>query len=71
MSAVLHCFTFPRHCVAFARSRALFSAGNNIEARIAIIAITTRSSIKVKPPLFRRFAVFIIRIPFILNSLTV
>ncbi len=31
-----------------ARFRALFNAGSNIAARIAMIAITTRSSIRVK-----------------------
>ena len=35
------------HLVARALSRALFSAGNSIPAKIAIIAITTSSSIKV------------------------
>ena len=34
--------------MALAVSRALFSAGSSIEARIAMIAITTRSSIRVK-----------------------
>ena len=31
-----------------ARARACWSAGSSIEARIAMIAITTRSSIRVK-----------------------
>ena len=36
------------HEIARAFSRALLSAGNNIPAKIAIIAITTKSSINVK-----------------------
>ena len=37
------------HFAFLAISRALLKAGNNIAAKIAIIAITTNSSIKVKP----------------------
>ena len=36
------------HDVALAFSRAAFRAGSSIPARIAMMAITTRSSIKVK-----------------------
>jgi hypothetical protein len=36
--------------VCFALDFALLSAGNNIAARIAMIAITTNNSISVKPP---------------------
>src|SRR5258708_3159679 len=38
-----------------ARSRAWAKTGNRMAARIAIMAITTRSSIRVKPPGHRRF----------------
>jgi len=37
-----------------ARSRALFSAGSSMPARIAMIAITIRSSINVKRPVVLR-----------------
>src|SRR5260221_37232 len=37
------------HCVAVALALALDNVGNSMAARIAIMAITTRSSIKVKP----------------------
>jgi hypothetical protein len=39
---------FPTHSATLARSRAWFSAGSNMAARIPMIAITTSSSIKVK-----------------------
>ena len=42
------CFSREVHRVAFPRCRALFNAGSSIDARIAMIAITMRSSIKVK-----------------------
>jgi len=42
-------FTFDRHWILPADSRARAKTGNNIAARIAIIAITTRSSISVNP----------------------
>ena len=35
------------HWEVFAFARAIFSAGSSIEARIAMIAITTSNSIKV------------------------
>ena len=38
------------HCARFPFSLALTSAGNNKAARMAIMAITTNNSIKVKPP---------------------
>src|ERR1700690_529985 len=37
------------HCIAWARTFALLRAGNNSAARMAMMAITTRSSISVKP----------------------
>jgi hypothetical protein len=45
-------------------SFALASAGNNIAARIAIIAITTSNSINVKPLLPRRFNLVDIAVAF-------
>jgi hypothetical protein len=42
------------HEVCFARDFALLNAGNNIAASIAMIAITTNNSIKVKPRALRR-----------------
>jgi len=42
------CFTFDVHEIVRAFSRALLNAGNNIAANIAMIAITTSNSIKVK-----------------------
>ena len=41
------CRWLPAHWTAFAFSRDLFSAGISIAARIAMMAITTNSSIKV------------------------
>ena len=43
------CFWFDRHAVRRAFSRARPKTGNKIAARMAIIAMTTRSSISVKP----------------------
>ena len=43
------CFWFERHWVADAFCFALLKAGNSIPARIAMIAMTTRSSMRVKP----------------------
>ena len=43
-----HCDKFAAHFVLRPLMRALFNAGSNIAARIAMIAITTRSSIRVK-----------------------
>jgi hypothetical protein len=42
------CFRLLTHFDALAVFLALFNAGNSIEARIAIIAMTTRSSMSVK-----------------------
>ena len=42
------CFRLLRHEMARALFRALFKAGRSIPARMAITAITTRSSINVK-----------------------
>src|SRR5580704_1448550 len=44
-----NCFRLLRHCVRRAASRAAWTAGSNNAMRIAIIAITTNSSIRVKP----------------------
>ena len=48
------CFSLLRHfaCSALALALALASAGNNKPARIAMMAMTTSSSIKVNPNLF-------------------
>ena len=43
---------FDKQLISFALSLALFKAGSSIAARTAMIAITMRSSIKVKMPLF-------------------
>src|ERR1700685_4478422 len=43
------CFRLLRHCVRRAASRAAWTAGSNRAIRIAMIAITTNSSISVKP----------------------
>src|ERR1043166_2114779 len=42
------CFKFCRQADCFAVSLAFVNAGSNIAARIAMMAMTTRSSIKVK-----------------------
>ena len=47
-----HCLRLFMHRVERARSRALFRAGRSIEAKIAMIAITMRSSIRVKILIF-------------------
>jgi hypothetical protein len=47
--AVPICFILFTHEIRFARSFALDNAGRSIAARIAMIAMTTSSSIKVKP----------------------
>src|SRR5687768_7180598 len=43
------CFSFDKQVVFRAASRAWANTGNKMAARIAIIAITTSSSIRVKP----------------------
>src|SRR6266568_1317229 len=43
------CFMFDRHEVRRGASRARAKTGKRIAARMAIMAITTRSSIRVKP----------------------
>src|SRR5712691_9506329 len=52
------CFMFERQLACRAFSRAWAKTGNRIAARIAIIAITTRSSMRVKarPDGYRRRA---------------
>ncbi len=44
----VNCRRFPAHEIIIASSLALFSAGKRIAAKIAIIAITTKSSMRVK-----------------------
>jgi hypothetical protein len=44
------CFSLLRHAPCVARCFALANAGSNMAARMAMIAMTTRSSISVKPP---------------------
>src|SRR5688572_23480150 len=48
-NATPSCFTFDRQPVARAFSRAWAKTGKRIAARMAMIAITTSNSIKVKP----------------------
>src|SRR5687767_6285784 len=45
---IASCFTLDRQLARFAFSLALARAGNNMPARMAMMAITTSSSIKVK-----------------------
>src|SRR5881628_3869539 len=47
---VLSCLMFDMQAARRAFSRAWAKTGKRMAARIAIIAITTRSSIRVKPP---------------------
>ena len=47
-SAAPHCLRLLTQVVLLARALALFYAGSSMAARIAMIAITTRSSIRVK-----------------------
>src|SRR5690242_8779482 len=49
IAAVLICLRLLMHRICWAFVLAEESAGSSIAARIAMIAITTRSSIKVKP----------------------
>src|ERR1039458_1763830 len=44
------CFKLLRHAMRLALSLALASAGNNMAARMAMMARTTSNSINVKPP---------------------
>jgi len=46
------CFMLLTHEIPCARIFALANAGKSIAARMAMIAMTTNNSIKVKPPLF-------------------
>src|SRR5947207_15564339 len=54
MIAIASCLELFMHEVAWARAFALLSAGNNMLARIAMIAMTTSNSINVKPGCPRR-----------------
>ena len=47
-TASISCFWLLRQAMPRAFARALESAGKSMEARMAMIAMTTRSSIKVK-----------------------
>ena len=49
-----HCFRFDTQLILWAFSFAFESAGSNIAARIAMIAMTTSSSISVKASFFER-----------------
>src|SRR3981081_4407858 len=51
MTARASCFRLLTHCERRAASRAAWTAGSNRAIRTAMIAITTSSSIKVKPRL--------------------
>ena len=60
------CLMLETHEAARAEFRAWFSAGSSIPAKMAMIAITTRSSIKVKFqnfPVEKRFPCFVIVTP--------
>ena len=46
--AMPNCLVLLKQAIAFARSFAWFKAGSNKAARMAIIAMTTSNSIKVK-----------------------
>ena len=46
------CFSLPTHAMLLAFSRAFPNAGSSIAARIAMIEITMRSSIRVKILIF-------------------
>ena len=46
--ATASCFTFDKHVTCLARSFALAKAGKRMPARMAMMAITTNNSIKVK-----------------------
>jgi len=50
---------FDRHEACRAFSRALAKTGNKIAARIAIIAITTSNSMRVKP---RRMTIYLLSV---------
>lgn len=56
MSAMTICLLLETQVVFFAASFARANTGNRIAARMAIIAMTTRSSIRVNP-FVRRFMV--------------
>jgi hypothetical protein len=47
---IAHCRRFDTHSIRFARCLAAASAGNSNAAKIAMTAITTKSSINVKAP---------------------
>jgi hypothetical protein len=49
-TATASCFKLFRHAIWLALALACASAGRSMEARIAIIEMTTRSSINVNPP---------------------
>jgi hypothetical protein len=51
------------HWIPWAWTFALAKAGNNIAAKMAIMAITTNNSINVKPPTVRHCLLIIIKTP--------
>jgi hypothetical protein len=53
MTASEICFELLMHAVACPLSFALLNAGRSIAARIAMMAMTTKSSISVKPVLIK------------------
>ena len=76
--AVPFCFNWFMHVMALALLRAEFKAGSSMPAKIAMMAITTRSSINVNCSRWRfehemdagGFAMVMICIPFIYDGLT-
>src|SRR5881394_1985163 len=59
MIVVVICFTLLRHRACWALALADASAGRSIAARIAMMAITTKSSINVNPWAGVGFSVFL------------
>jgi hypothetical protein len=57
-TAIASCLVLDKHAVALAFSRAALNTGNRIAARIATMAMTTKSSISVKPERFILIASF-------------
>src|SRR6266704_1208013 len=55
LNANPHCLLLLRHAVAWALDLALLKAGNSMAARMAMMAMTTRSSIKVNAREFQRW----------------
>ena len=68
MAANWICFRLLTHCTPLAAILAFVSAGNSMAARIAMIAMTTNSSIKVNPATSRVASVRVVFIIFICRS---